>query len=104
MRSRLSFASMRNSGCLNSQACNFDQSLGPRANCRGATYARAIPWAAIVWPPHFVKVVLVQLADEAGEVAVFEVFREHASREFLALFRNPVRHGATKTDDCDWES
>lgn len=58
-----------------------------------ATYARAIPWAAIVWPPHFVKIVLVQLADEAGEVAVFEVFRQDASREFLALSRDLVRHG-----------
>ena len=62
----------------------------------GATYARAIPWAAIVWPPHFVKVVLVQLADEAGEVAVFEVFREHTSREFLALSRDVIRYGVTK--------
>lgn len=59
----------------------------------GATYARAIPWAAIVWPPHFMKIVLVQLADEAGEVAVFEVFRQDASREFLALSRNLVRYG-----------
>lgn len=61
--------------------------IGPTNISLGATYARAIPWAAIVWPPHFVKVVLVKLADEAGEVAVFEVFREHASRKFFALLR-----------------
>ena len=35
--------------------------------------------------PHFVKVIFVQLADEAGEVAMFEVFREDVFREFLVL-------------------
>lgn len=31
----MSFASMRNSGCLNSHACSYDQSLGPRVSFRG---------------------------------------------------------------------
>lgn len=42
---------------------------------------RAYPWTVgglpciLVVVSHFVEVVFVQLADEAGEVAVFEVFR-----------------------------
>lgn len=34
---------------------------------------------------HFVKVVLVELADETGKVAVFEVFWEDGFCEFFAL-------------------
>ena len=34
---------------------------------------------------HFVKIVLVELADETGEVAVFEVFGEDGFGEFFAL-------------------
>jgi len=33
----------------------------------------------------FVKVVLVQLSDETGKVAVFEVFRQDMFRELLVL-------------------
>jgi len=37
--------------------------------------------------PYFVEVVLVQLAHEAGKVAVLEVFREDVFRKLLVLFQ-----------------
>ena len=41
--------------------------------------------AFLVVVSHFVEVVLVQLADETGEVAVLEVFRQDVFGEFLVL-------------------
>lgn len=74
-----------NSGCLNSQAflvsrCN--QSWGVEVtNIRPV---RRLPCFFIVLA-HFVEVVLVELADETGKVAVFEVFGENGFGEFFAL-------------------
>lgn len=55
--------------------------------CQDATYAwavRRLPRLLIVMP-HFVEVVLVQLANKTGEVAVLEMFREDVLGEFLVL-------------------
>ena len=41
--------------------------------------------ALLIIVSHFVEVVLVQLAHEAGEVAVLEVLRQDVFREFLVL-------------------
>jgi len=41
--------------------------------------------AAFLIVPHFVKVVLVQLSDETGEIAVFEVLGEDILCEFFVL-------------------
>lgn len=66
-----------NSGCLNSHAC-ASQSQTDRVQPHHTN-----PWSIwrlpilLVIVPHFVKVVLVELSDETGEIAVLEVFREY---------------------------
>ena len=53
----------------------------------GATHSWAVRRLAVVLivVPHFVEIVLVQLPDEAGKVAVLEVLREDVLCEFLVL-------------------
>lgn len=75
MLSRESLLFALNSGCLNSHACTL---LGLSGGLRGKS--RAYPWtirrlpALLIVVPDLVEVILVQLADETGEVAVFEMF------------------------------
>lgn len=74
-----------NSGCLNSQAflvsrCNL--SWGVKVT--NIWPVRRLPCFLIILA-HFVKVVFVELADETGKVAVFEVFWEDGFGEFFAL-------------------
>jgi hypothetical protein len=59
----------------------------PTSVSRDATYSGPIRRLAIffVVVPDFVEIVLVQLADKAGEIAVFEVLREYVFCEFLVL-------------------
>lgn len=74
------------SGCLNSQACKrrLNSCLGHQTLY---TYTRAVWRLAIllIVVSHFMEVVFVQLPDEAGEIAVLEVFGEDMLGEFLVL-------------------
>jgi len=57
-----------------------------RAN--GLTYPRPVWRLPIVFVvvPHFVEIILVQLSDETGKVAVLEVLGEYVLSELLILF------------------
>lgn len=74
-----------NSGCLNSHAylMLMFSFLLPRTG----TDIWSIRWysAFFIVLAHFVKVVLVQLPNKTGEVAVLEVFGKYRFGEFLVL-------------------
>ena len=75
-----------NSGCLNSQACTL---LGLSGGQRGKS--QAYPWTIgrlptlLIVVPDLVEVILVQLADETSEVAVFEMLGQDGFGESLIL-------------------
>ena len=60
---------------------------GPRDAAAGLTYPSTIGGlpAILIVVSHFVEVVFIQLADEAGKIAVFEVFGQDGFGESLVL-------------------
>lgn len=90
MLSRASLLFILKSGCLNSHACAVYQTFCDydwvQEPC---TYARAVRRLAVflIVVPDLVKVVLVQLTDETGEVAMLEMLWQNVLCEFFVLIR-----------------
>lgn len=76
-----------NSGCLNSQACaGRGQQIWAKPEA-GTTHIRPVwrlPGFLIVLA-NFVEIVLVELANKTGKIAVLEVLGQDGFCEFLAL-------------------
>ena len=79
-----------NSGCLNSHA--YSESASKTKSKCSIAYTSAIRRLAtlLIVVPHFVKIIFVQLADKAGEVAVLEVFRQDRLCELFILGNDSV--------------
>ena len=79
-----------NSGCLNSQAYrNQHGCFVPWQDLHLITYTRTI-WrlsAVLVVVSHLVKIIFIELSDEACKVAVFEVFGQDRFGESFILRR-----------------
>ena len=81
-----------NSGCLNSQA--WDQSAAKdTSSFQQSTYTGAVRRlsALFIVVSHLVEVVFVELAHEAGEVAMLEVFGKDRLCESLILDTDSAR-------------
>src|SRR5690242_7347668 len=86
MLSSASLLFILKSGCLNSHACKL-LAQEPVKSLLRITNARAVLRLTIllVVVSHFVEIVLVELANETGEVAVLEVLRQDVFCEFFVL-------------------
>ena len=59
------------------------QTASPQEFTYTYTVGRVAGFFVVV--PHFVEIVFVELANEAGEIAVLEVFRKYGFCEFFVL-------------------
>ena len=75
------FMSDRKLGCLNSQVCVGMVSYPLAGEPERRTHVLAVRSSALLGVLDLVKVVLVELAHERGEIAVLEVEREDGSGE-----------------------
>lgn len=71
----------RKLGCLNSQVCVGMVSYPLAGEPERRTHVLAVRSSALLGVLDLVKVVLVELAHERGEIAVLEVEREDGSGE-----------------------